>query len=84
MSQIGSGALPLETLASAGIAIKPTGKGSGRQTAALAAAFRRLPVPVIGRIDEGAFILDLRCLEDVAAFAANLAALDVGGGDGVA
>jgi L-seryl-tRNA(Ser) seleniumtransferase len=84
VSQIGSGALPLETLASAGIAIKPIGKGSGRQTAALAAVFRRLPMPVIGRIDEGAFILDLRCLEDVAAFAANLAALDVGGGDGVA
>jgi L-seryl-tRNA(Ser) seleniumtransferase len=84
VSQIGSGALPLETLASAGIAIKPTGKGSGRQIAALAAALRRLPMPVVGRIDEGALILDLRCLEDVAAFAANLAALDVGGSDGVA
>jgi L-seryl-tRNA(Ser) seleniumtransferase len=84
VSQIGSGALPLETLASAGIAIKPTGKGSGRQIAALAMAFRRLPMPVIGRVEEGALVLDLRCLEDVAAFAANLAALDPGGGDGMA
>jgi L-seryl-tRNA(Ser) seleniumtransferase len=83
-SQIGSGALPLETLASAGIAIRPAGKGGGRQIAALAAALRLLPVPVIGRIEEGAFILDLRCLEDVAAFTVNLATLDVGGGDGMA
>jgi L-seryl-tRNA(Ser) seleniumtransferase len=84
VSQIGSGALPLETLNSAGVAIRPAGKGGGRQIAALAAALRGLPMPVIGRIEEGALILDLRCLEDVAAFTANLAALDLGGGDGMA
>jgi L-seryl-tRNA(Ser) seleniumtransferase len=37
---------------------------------------------VIGRVEDGAQILDLRCLEDEAAFAANLAALDLGGDHG--
>ena len=67
-SQIGSGALPTQRIASAGIAIRP---GSDR----IAAAFRRLPAPVIGRIHQGAFILDLRCLQDEAGFAAQLARL---------
>jgi L-seryl-tRNA(Ser) seleniumtransferase len=35
-------------------------------------AFRALPVPVIGHIRDGAFILDLRCLDDEAAFIAQL------------
>ena len=67
-SQIGSGALPTQRIASAGLAIRP---GNER----LAAAFRRLPVPVVGRIHQGAFILDLRCLKDEAGFAAQLAQL---------
>ena len=76
-SQIGSGALPLETVPSAGLAIRPRAqRGVGRALDRLAAAFRRLPVPVIGRIESGAQILDLRCLEDEAAFAVNFAALD--------
>ena len=64
-SQIGSGALPTQRIASAGLAIKPGGDR-------VAAAFRRLPVPVIGRIHQGAFILDLRCLQDEAGFVAQL------------
>jgi L-seryl-tRNA(Ser) seleniumtransferase len=64
-SQIGSGALPTQRIASAGLAIRPGGDR-------VAAAFRRLPVPVIGRIHQGAFILDLRCLQDEAGFAAQL------------
>jgi L-seryl-tRNA(Ser) seleniumtransferase len=60
-SQVGSGALPTQRLPSAGLAIRPG-------DAALAARFRRLPIPVIGRLQEGAFILDLRCLEDENAF----------------
>jgi L-seryl-tRNA(Ser) seleniumtransferase len=67
-SQIGSGALPAGRIESAGLAIRP---GTER----LAAAFRRLPVPVIGRTHQGAFLLDLRCLEDEAGFIAQLSKL---------
>ena len=73
-SQIGSGALPLETVPSAGLAVRPT-RPRGRALADLAAALRRLPIPVIGRIEDQALLLDLRCLEDEAAFTANLAGL---------
>ena len=76
-SQIGSGALPLETLPSAGLALRPAqARGQGRALAALAEAMRRLSIPVIGRIADGALILDLRCLEDEAGFAQNLAGLE--------
>jgi L-seryl-tRNA(Ser) seleniumtransferase len=72
-SQIGSGALPLETLPSAGIAIKPVGrKGAGTRLQAMAVALRGLPVPVIGHIENGAIILDLRCLDDETGFVAQL------------
>ena len=68
-SEIGSGALPRETIPSAGLALRPTAKrGAGRALAALAAALRALPIPVIGRVADGAMILDLRCLEDEAGF----------------
>jgi L-seryl-tRNA(Ser) seleniumtransferase len=73
-SQVGSGALPQETVASAGLAIRPVRK-SGRALAGLAAALRALPIPVIGRIAEGALILDLRCLDDQAGFVENIAAV---------
>lgn len=77
-SQIGSGALPLETLPSAGLALKPAGKASGSAVEGLAAAFRALPLPVIGRISQGALLFDLRCLEDEAAFASQLSQLKPG------
>jgi L-seryl-tRNA(Ser) seleniumtransferase len=77
-SQIGSGALPLETIPSAGIAIRPTAKrGTGRTLGDLTDAFARLPVPVIGRIENQAFIIDLRCLDDEVGFIANLASLEL-------
>jgi L-seryl-tRNA(Ser) seleniumtransferase len=66
-SQIGSGAQPLETLPSAGLGIVPTArKGAGGRLEALATAFRRLPVPVVGRVNDGALVFDLRCLDDEA------------------
>jgi L-seryl-tRNA(Ser) seleniumtransferase len=76
-SQIGSGALPLEAVPSAGLAIRPAAaRGSGRLLAAIASAFRNLPIPVVARIEGQALVLDLRCLDDEAAFAANLAGLE--------
>jgi L-seryl-tRNA(Ser) seleniumtransferase len=70
-SQVGSGAVPRETLASAGLALRLRGGSAD----ALAALCRRLPMPVIGRIAGESLQLDLRCLEDEAGFLANLAAL---------
>jgi L-seryl-tRNA(Ser) seleniumtransferase len=64
-SEVGSGAAPTAKLPSHGIAIRP---GTNR----LAARFRALPVPVIGRLEDGALILDLRTLEDETAFVAQL------------
>jgi len=78
-SQIGSGSLPVERLASYGIATRPLKKGRGAGTALekLAASLRALPVPVIGRIEDGALVLDLRCLEDEPGFISQLAELNV-------
>jgi L-seryl-tRNA(Ser) seleniumtransferase len=77
-SQIGSGALPLETVPSCGLAITPrAAKEKGRRLTALSMALRRLPVPVVGRIQNKTLLLDLRCLEDEQAFVANLAGLEV-------
>jgi len=73
-SQIGSGALPVSLLPSAGIALAPT-PASGGAVEALARRLRELPLPVIGRIAAGRVILDLRCLDDEAAFVAQLARL---------
>jgi L-seryl-tRNA(Ser) seleniumtransferase len=73
-SQIGSGALPVSLLPSMALALSPLAK-SGRAVEALARALRRLPIPVIGRIEAGRVLLDLRCLDDEAAFAAQLGAL---------
>ncbi|UMY17164.1 L-seryl-tRNA(Sec) selenium transferase [Methylobacterium organophilum] len=80
MSQIGSGALPVETLPSACLALRPPEgsgrKGEGAWLKRMAAALRALPVPVIGRVSEGALRLDLRTLEDEAGLLASLDALD--------
>ena len=75
-SQVGSGAVPVDTLPSAGLAIRPvTSRGAGRALADLTANLRRLPMPVIGRTSDQALLLDLRCLEDETAFLGNLASL---------
>ncbi len=76
-SQIGSGSLPVDLLPSAGIAITGGEKKKGSFADSLAAAFRALPVPVVGRIKDGAFIMDLRCLDDEDGFVAQLNQLNV-------
>jgi len=79
-SQIGSGAQPSELLPSAALGVRPPpGRGSGKALERLATGFRRLPVPVIGRIEEGVFLLDLRCLEDESGFVAQLDQLQIAG-----
>ncbi len=75
-SQIGSGALPLNTLASAGIALQASSrKGEGAAIEALSRAMRKLPVPIVGRIRDNALILDLRCLDDESLLLTQLARL---------
>jgi len=75
-SQIGSGALPTRTIPSAGLSLHPRARrGTGATLHAIAASFRGLPVPVIGRIQDDTFILDLRCLTDEDTFAAQLTQL---------
>jgi len=67
-SQIGSGALPVDLLASAAVTI------GGSSLEDVASELRGLPRPVIGRIGQGRLWLDCRCLEaaDEAALLAEL------------
>src|SRR3984957_5913828 len=69
-SQIGSGALPLETIASAGLTI--AAKRKGRELERLSAMLRELPRPVIGRIEKERLVLDLRCVGEDETFLSNL------------
>jgi len=79
-SQIGSGALPVDLLPSVALVLRPRAgkRGTGGALKRLAAAFRNLSVPVIGRIHDDALIFDLRCLEDEAGFLAQLDRLETG------
>tara|TARA_B100001057_G_scaffold93094_1_gene89439 strand:+ start:1298 stop:2692 length:1395 start_codon:yes stop_codon:yes gene_type:complete len=77
-SQIGSGALPNETLASVALKLTVSGKRRpGKTLIRLAKAFRDLPIPVIGRITDDALWFDVRCLEDEDSFIENLKELRV-------
>jgi L-seryl-tRNA(Ser) seleniumtransferase len=62
-SQIGSGAQPVERLPSAAVAIARR-DGSERPLEDLAARLRAAPVPVVGRVREGALLLDCRTLPE--------------------
>jgi L-seryl-tRNA(Ser) seleniumtransferase len=80
-STIGSGALPVAGLPSVGVRVE--GYGSRRErdrwAARLLAALRKLPLPVIARHEDGAVLLDCRCLEDAAAVLLSLSALRLDG-----
>jgi L-seryl-tRNA(Ser) seleniumtransferase len=76
-SQIGSGSLPVDSLPSAAIAVEGAAKNKRSAAQKTAAAFRALPRPVIGRITEGAFLMDMRCLEDETTFVGQLAQLEI-------
>ncbi len=70
--QVGGGALPLEPLHSAALALG----GPERPAHRLEEALRRGPLPVVGRLQDGALLLDLRTVEEsqVAGLAAALEA----------
>ncbi len=72
LSQIGSGSLPIDRLESASLVVRPSTRKSG-VLHEIEATLRGLPVPVIGRIADGALRLDLRCLSDEAGFLDQLA-----------
>jgi L-seryl-tRNA(Ser) seleniumtransferase len=72
VSQIGSGALPIDLLPSHGLAIRSV-KGKRGSLGQLESLLRGLPRPIIGRVAEKTLWLDFRCLEpgDEAAFVAQ-------------
>ena len=65
VSEIGSGALPTAELKTRALRITHERMSAD----AIAAMFRQARPPVIGRIHDGAFMLDLRTVEDAAALA---------------
>jgi L-seryl-tRNA(Ser) seleniumtransferase len=79
LSQIGSGSLPVDRLASWALRVKDAGpkRGGDARLNGLAKAFRSLPVPVVGRLQDGALVFDLRCLEDEQTFLAQLDQLKI-------
>jgi L-seryl-tRNA(Ser) seleniumtransferase len=64
MSQIGSGSLPVERLPSVALAIEPLDKASEKKVVRLERLLRSSETPVIGRFQEKALLLDLRCLQE--------------------
>lgn len=74
LSQIGSGSLPVDRLPSFALVVTPVRKKGGILHD-IEAALRGLPIPVIGRISDGALRLDLRCLQHEAEFLEQLTRL---------
>ena len=78
-SQIGSGALPVDLLPSAGVRIGSTRarRERDRHVQAVQRALRELPVPILGRLEDHALLLDCRCLDDVESLLPSIAALRI-------
>lgn len=75
-SQIGSGSLPVDLLPSVAISVTPEpGDGADSRLRRIAAAFRELDKPVIGRIHDGTLIFDLRTLDNPSLLTDQLAQL---------
>ena len=62
-SQVGSGALPIDSLPSYGLKITPLA-GESISIEKLNEMLRELPCPIIGRITKQSIVLDCRCLEN--------------------
>ena len=75
-SQIGSGAMPIDLLPSAGLRIRLKKKNS-RMLRKIISSFRQLPKPVVGRVNDDALVLDLRCLELETEFLQQLSLLKI-------
>ena len=69
--QVGSGSLPEDKLPSFGYKISSNSKKNQRNSkiTKLERSFRKLSIPIIGRIKEDSLFLDLRCLMDEEEFA---------------
>jgi len=75
-SQIGSGSLPGESLPGRAFVLRPP-SSSGHALQKLVRSFRRMTVPVIGRVSDGALWFDLRCVEEAGPFIDNLESLSL-------
>lgn len=71
LSQVGSGALPVESLDSFAVSITSASNQDG-DLRRLSAELRKLPKPVISRLRDGELLLDLRCLDCEAEFLQQL------------
>ncbi len=64
LSQVGSGSLPLDQLPSKAIAISSTKeKKMDGHLQDIASILRHLPIPILGRLNDGQLIFDLRTLD---------------------